>query len=156
MKTNEHSLAGDPATALIRARTEDSVRRISAGGAEAIHARLAQLDAEWDIDRVLAAGMSGAVAAGAALGMISSRKWYLLPLVAGGFMLQHAIQGKCPPVRVLRHMGVRTTSEIDEEHRALCAMLEATNDIPAQHVTHPTKNDYVETASGRIKPASQS
>ena len=63
---------------------------------------------------------------------------------------------------VLRQLGVRYQSEIDEERRGLHNHLYAqqatppTGDIPATHPTgRPTKNDYVETASGRIKPASQ-
>ena len=155
METTARYLGNDSAAGLIRARMEETVRRVSAGGEEAIHARLSQLDAEWDLDRVLAATTSGAVLTGVALGALSSRKWYTLPLLAGGFLLQHAIQGNCPPMRLLRHIGVRTTSEIDEERRALCTELERFGDIPAQHVIHPGKNDYVETAAGRIKPASQ-
>ena len=36
-----------------------------------------------------------------------------------GFLFQHAIQGWCPPVPVLRRFGVRTAAEIEEERYAL-------------------------------------
>ena len=39
--------------------------------------------------------------------------------LAGGFLLQHALQGACPPLDMLRHLGVRYQSEIDEERRWL-------------------------------------
>jgi hypothetical protein len=38
------------------------------------------------------------------------------------FLLQHALQGWCPPVPVFRRLGVRTTAEIDRERYALKAL----------------------------------
>ena len=40
----------------------------------------------------------------------------------GGFLLQHAVQGWCPPLPFFRANGVRTQSEIDEEKFALKAL----------------------------------
>lgn len=42
--------------------------------------------------------------------------------MVGGFLLQHALQGWCPPVPVLRRLGFRTQTEIDEERYALKAL----------------------------------
>jgi hypothetical protein len=53
------------------------------------------------------------------LGATVNRRWYLLPGVVGGFLLQHALQGWCPPLPLFRRLGVRTSSEIEEERRAL-------------------------------------
>jgi hypothetical protein len=39
-----------------------------------------------------------------------------------GFLLQHATQGWCPPVSVLRRRGVRTRREIEAERYALKAL----------------------------------
>ena len=50
------------------------------------------------------------------------RRWFVLPALVGAFLLQHAIQGWCPPVSVLRRMGVRTTREINHERFALKAL----------------------------------
>jgi hypothetical protein len=36
-----------------------------------------------------------------------------------GFLLQHAVQGWCPPVPVFRRLGFRTQTEIDYERYAL-------------------------------------
>ena len=35
------------------------------------------------------------------------------------FLFQHAIQGWCPPVPILRRLGFRTSYEIEEERVAL-------------------------------------
>jgi hypothetical protein len=38
------------------------------------------------------------------------------------FLLQHALQGWCPPVPFFRSRGVRTAREIDQERYALKAL----------------------------------
>ena len=43
----------------------------------------------------------------------------MLPAIVVGFLLQHAMQGWCPPIPILRRMGIRTASEIDTERCAL-------------------------------------
>ncbi len=106
----------------IRRQTEEGVRRAAAGGPQAIERRLAELDREWDIERTLEANASTLVAAGAALALMGDKRFALIPLVVGGFLLQHALQGWCPPLPVLRSFGVRTQSEIDEEKYALKAL----------------------------------
>jgi hypothetical protein len=40
-------------------------------------------------------------------------------LIVQGFFLQHAIQGWCPPLPVLRRLGFRTVQEIEEERAIL-------------------------------------
>jgi hypothetical protein len=45
-----------------------------------------------------------------------------LPVVVAGFLLQHALQGWCPPLPVLRRLGVRTADEINQERYALKAL----------------------------------
>jgi hypothetical protein len=48
-----------------------------------------------------------------------NRKWLLLPLTVAGFLMQHAVQGWCPPVEIFRRIGIRTTKEINDERYAL-------------------------------------
>jgi len=50
------------------------------------------------------------------------RRFALVPLVVGGFLLQHALQGWCPPLPIFRRYGVRTQTEIDYERYALKAL----------------------------------
>ncbi len=47
------------------------------------------------------------------------RKWLLLPFGVAAFLLQHALQGWCPPVDIFRRLGIRTTREINDERVAL-------------------------------------
>ena len=56
------------------------------------------------------------------LGITVSKKWFVLPAAVAGFLLQHAVQGWCPPLPILRRMGFRTASEIDYERYALKAL----------------------------------
>jgi hypothetical protein len=105
----------------IRRDTELSVSRTLALGRAAIDERLKALDREWDTERVLEALAASFTLSGLALGLTVSRKWFALPAVVAGFLLQHATQGFCPPLLVLRAGGVRTRDEIDHERYALKA-----------------------------------
>jgi hypothetical protein len=53
------------------------------------------------------------------MGVLMGRRWLILPLTVGGFLLQHGLRGWCPPLPVLRHLGVRTPREIEAERYAL-------------------------------------
>jgi len=103
----------------IRRQTEDRVARCAAAGREVINRRLAELDQEWDIERTLEANAATASLMGLTLGATVDRKWFIIPAVVAGFLLQHAIQGWCPPLPVFRRWGFRTASEIDHERHAL-------------------------------------
>jgi hypothetical protein len=87
-----------------------------------ISARIAALDREWDIERVLAMNASAVAFTGLALGLAKDRKWLILPAVVLPFLFLHAVQGWCPPIPILRRMGIRTRGEIDEERYALKAL----------------------------------
>jgi hypothetical protein len=86
---------------------------------EEIERRLEELDAEWDIERALETGSSTLTLTGLLLGIGVSRKWLLLSLGVQAFFMQHALQGWCPPLPVLRRLGVRTHYEIERERYAL-------------------------------------
>jgi hypothetical protein len=53
------------------------------------------------------------------LGVTVNRKWLWLSGAVFGFLLLHGVQGWCPPVPVLRRLGIRTRGEIDREKYAL-------------------------------------
>ena len=61
-------------------------------------------------------------AVGAGLALLVDRRFALIPLVVGGFLLQHAVQGWCPPLPLFRRGGVRTQTEIEQERYALKAI----------------------------------
>lgn len=106
----------------IRQRTEENVARYRNAGPAAIERRLQELDAEWDIERTLEANAATASLICLMLGATVDRRWYFFPAVVTGFLLQHAIQGWCPPLPVFRRMGIRTSYEIDHERYALKAL----------------------------------
>lgn len=103
----------------IRRETELSIGRTLAGGRAAIDARLHQLDAEWDTERTLQTMAATFTLTGLALGIGVDRRWLGLSGVVAGFLLLHGIQGWCPPLPVIRSLGVRTPAEIDRERYAL-------------------------------------
>jgi hypothetical protein len=103
----------------IREQTEQSVAAALAGGGEAIEERLRELDREWDIERTLETNAAAVSLVGLGLGALVHRGFYALPAVVATFLLQHALQGWCPPLPIFRRLGVRTAREIDEERYAL-------------------------------------
>jgi hypothetical protein len=96
-----------------------NVARYAAAGDETIAQRLRELDEEWDIERVLETMAPSFTLLGLFAGVAIDKRWLLLPIVVQSFFLQHALQGWCPPIPVLRALGVRTMAEIDEERMAL-------------------------------------
>ena len=106
----------------IRKQAEAHFARAAGSDVQSINQRLAELDQEWDVERTLQTNYSIITVLGMTLGTLAARSWFLLPALASGFMLQHALQGWCPPVSVFRRFGTRTTKEIDQERYALKAL----------------------------------
>lgn len=116
-------------TERVRAHTDEQVNRRIARQTEANVAyygarrerterRLRELDEEWDIERVLEAN----AATVSLLGLLAAtrdRRWLVLPIAVSGFLLQHALQGWCPPLPVFRRLGFRTAAEIEQERTEL-------------------------------------
>jgi hypothetical protein len=106
----------------IQKQTERNVAHYAQAGGNAINRRLAELDHEWDIERMLEANAATVALVGLTLGATVDRRWFLFPAVVAGFLLQHAVQGWCPPLPVFRRLGIRTQSEIEQERFALKAL----------------------------------
>jgi hypothetical protein len=87
-----------------------------------ISGRLRSLEREWDVERTLEANASTLAMAGAVLGTIGNKKWFWLTGGVLGFLFQHAVSGWCPPLPILRKLGVRTQNEIEQEKYALKAI----------------------------------
>lgn len=83
----------------IDSETRARVNAYASKGPEAIDRRLRELDHEWDIERTLEANAAIISLIGLGLGTFLHRRWYILPTLVGTFLLQHALQGWCPPVR---------------------------------------------------------
>jgi hypothetical protein len=101
---------------------ERNIRHYSGQTKEEIYRRIQDLDQEWDIERVLETMASSLSLTGIVLGATVDRKWFLVPTIVLSFLLVHAIQGWCPPLPILRSLGIRTREEIDRERYALKAL----------------------------------
>jgi len=106
----------------IRHTTEENIARYGAQGAAGIEDRLVELDHEWDIERTLEANAALAVLLGVTFGATVDRRFFAFPAAVACFLLQHAVQGWCPPIPVFRRLGFRTASEINQERYALQAI----------------------------------
>jgi hypothetical protein len=106
----------------IRCQTAENIERYRHASRVEIAARLFELEHEWDIERTLEANAATASLIGLTLGATVDRRWFAFPAVVAGFLLQHALQGWCPPVPIFRRFGFRTANEIDEERFALMTM----------------------------------
>ncbi len=102
--------------------TERNVAYHFNAGAKLIDRRLKQLEREWDTERVLEANAAAVSLIGLFLGATKNRSWYILPTAVSLFLMQHALQGWCPPLSVIRRLGVRTAREIENERVALKAL----------------------------------
>jgi hypothetical protein len=115
------------ATAINRAidrETDRNITRYAGMSDERIHQRIRELDQEWDVERVLELNAATLALGGLLLSRGGDQRWLLLPAVVMGFLLQHAVQGWCPPLPILRRLGVRTRGEIDREKFSLLGLLE--------------------------------
>ena len=110
-----------------------------------IEQRLEELDHEWDMERVLEANAATLGVAGVLLSAAAGRRFLFIPGIVTAFLLQHALQGWCPPVPLFRRLGYRTQSEIELERYALKALrgdfawLERAGDAGEEHREYPAK-----------------
>jgi hypothetical protein len=89
---------------------------------EGIPGRLSELEFEWDVERTLEANAATLALVGTMLGAFVDRWFLAIPIIVTVFLLQHALQGWCPPLPILRALGFRTSREIAGERTALKAL----------------------------------
>jgi hypothetical protein len=102
----------------IDSQIEERIRFYATQPRDVISNRIEELDQEKDIERYLETNAAAIALGGIVLGFVR-KKWLLLSATVMGFLLQHATQGWCPPIPLLRKMGIRTRREIDREKYAL-------------------------------------
>jgi hypothetical protein len=103
----------------IHAKTLHDVTRYINVDPSLFDERIRELQRDWDIERTLEANAAGVALAGLALGVAVDRRFLAIPFAVAGFLLQHALQGWCPPLPLLRRLGIRTSAEIHQEIIAL-------------------------------------
>lgn len=84
-----------------------------------ISKRIDELQREWDTERILEANAAALILVSLILGKFVDRKWLILSCGVSAFLLQHAIQGWCPPVPIIRSLGKKTPYELLIEITAL-------------------------------------
>lgn len=113
----------------IRMSTVDNIYR-AISSPEKIDFRLRELDREWDVERVLELNAATLAFTGVVLGRLVDRRWLYLSMAVTAFLAQHALQGWCPPLPVLRRLGVRTRREIEQERHALKTIRGDSRELP--------------------------
>jgi hypothetical protein len=101
---------------------KQNLKSFSEADYEAIDNRIEELDKEWDVERTLELNAAVLALTGAVLAITADKRWVALPVIVGSFLIQHAIQGWCPPLPLFRKQGFRTRPEIDREKYGLKAL----------------------------------
>ena len=101
----------------IRGRTLKNMERAIDSGD--LDGAIRRMDREWDTERVLETNAACLLLLSLGLGVAKDRRWLWLTGGVAAFLLQHALQGWCPPLPVIRVLGVRTAGEIGVERTAL-------------------------------------
>lgn len=114
--------SSESANQAIDQQTLENIRKFGYNSPDEIDRRMEELAKEWDIERVLEVNASTLALSGVLLGMLKDKRWFLLSGVVTSFLLQHGLQGWCPPLPVLRKLGFRTRKEVHEERIALKAL----------------------------------
>lgn len=107
----------------IDCQTESNIQSYANSSPMAIKNRMQELDEEWDVERVLEVNASTLALTGLALAVTVNKRWLVVPAVVLSFLFQHGVQGWCPPLPILRRLGIRSRGEIDREKYALKELL---------------------------------
>ncbi|MBD1396431.1 DUF2892 domain-containing protein [Pontibacter sp. JH31] len=118
--------AGESTPCNLAQRADDAIKqsigRYKGRSKEEISERLRELDQEWSFERTLEVNASTLALSGTLLGAFVNKRWFILPGLATSFLLQQGIQGWCPPLPLMRALGIRSRREIDDERYALKAL----------------------------------
>lgn len=107
----------------IRDRTSERLNFYQGRGKQALTERITELNREWDTERVLETNAASLVLISSLMGFKKSKRCcFLVTGTVGFFLLQHALQGWCPPLPVIRKLGVRTAEEISREKTVIKLM----------------------------------
>lgn len=100
----------------IRNKTVCCISKYKNCGEAVLSDEIDKLNREWDTERVLETNAASVVLLSAIMGIKKKQLcWFLLTGAVGFFLLQHALQGWCPPLPLIRKLGVRTAEEINQE-----------------------------------------
>lgn len=106
----------------IRNQTIRNLRLYKNCDRDEITDRIRTLSSEWDTERVIEVNAAVITILGSYLGIKTGKFWFFVTAMTGIFLLQHALQGWCPFLPIIRKKGIRTESEIYDERTALKIM----------------------------------
>lgn len=121
---------------------EEKIRYYAVQPKDLISRRIMELEREWDLERLLETNASSLALGGLVLGFVRGRAWFAFSAAVMGFLLLHGVQGWCPPVPLLRRLGIRTRSEIDREKFALKVLrgdFQSVSDMPQELRENPAE-----------------
>lgn len=133
MSTNDDRVRGSTGrgiNARIDQQTTENILRYRDLPVEARQHRIEELDRQWDIERVLEVNASSIAFVSLVLGVTVHPYWMFLTGAVLLFLFQHGVQGWCPPLPILRRLGIRTRQEIDREKYALLGCEVALQRVP--------------------------
>ena len=113
-----------------RQRTEANIAYFRDNPSE-LDRRIAELDEEWDVTRVLQVVTSGLSLAAFWMSVSKTKLFLLVPLMLAGGALHHGLTGQSPAADLARRLGFRTKDEIEAEREALKALRGDFRDGPA-------------------------
>jgi len=96
-------------------KTEVNIKKYQYANSNALTNRIKQLDNEWDTERVLEANAATIIFVCSLIGFLTSSYKFIITGIISFFLLVHAIQGWCPPLPLIRRLGIRTQEEIQVE-----------------------------------------
>lgn len=98
---------------------------------ELVDGRLAELDREWDVERVIEVEAPSMTLTSVLLGAVANRAWLGVGVFAQSMMLVHAVQGFYPLLPLFRRAGLRTEDEVAVERYALKVLRGDFERVPA-------------------------
>jgi hypothetical protein len=114
----------------IDAQMEEIVSKYITASKSDISKRIQELNKEWDTERVLEANASALIFIGTLLGFLVNVWLFVICGFISFYLLTHALQGWCPPLPIIRRLGIRTVYEICTEKMILKYLRGDFRDIP--------------------------
>ncbi len=103
----------------IMRKTEENLKKQQYANSNNLTNRIKQLDNEWDTERVLEANAATIIFVCSLIGFLTSSYKFIITGIISFFLFVHAIQGWCPPLPLIRRLGIRTQEEIESEKMAI-------------------------------------
>lgn len=113
---------GASVNAKFQRQLQTNITRYANASNAQIDQRLAALEREWSIERVLELEAPTMIGLGAILGATLRRGWFALSALAASKVILHNTQGWYPLLPLLRRLGLRSQNEIEQERSALRAL----------------------------------